>query len=105
MQEANTWILEVTCQDKLLSFSLYEKEQLSPLKSITTTPLDFSKIEHLKPLYCDLPYLMEMELRDLSYKTGKLGKYYVAEYFISIKNEKNEYCYTDIHYFFIKVSN
>ena len=64
-----------------------------------------SKIEHLIPLYCDLPYLMEMELRNLSYKTGKLGKYYVAEYFISIKNEKKEFCYTDIHYFFIKVGN
>jgi len=64
-----------------------------------------SKIEHLQPLYCDLPYLMEMKLLDLTYKTGKLGQYYVAEYLISIKNEKKELCYTDYHYFFIKVRN
>ena len=64
-----------------------------------------SKIEFLQPLYCDLPYIMEMELRDLSHKRGKLGEYYVAEYLISIKNEKKEQCYTDYHYFFIKVSN
>ncbi len=47
MQGTNAWILEVTCQDKALSMSLYEKERISPLKAISTHPLDFSKIEHL----------------------------------------------------------
>jgi len=64
-----------------------------------------SKIEHLQPLYCDFSYLMEMKLLDLTYKTGKLGEYYVAEYLISIQNEKKENCYIDYHYFFIKISN
>ncbi len=62
-----------------------------------------SKIEFLQPLFCDLSYLMEMNLQELAHKKGKLGNYYVAEYLISIKNEKKETCFTDIHYFFIKV--
>ena len=47
MQETNTWILEITSQDKHLSMSLHEKEQVSPLKAISTIPIDFAKIEHL----------------------------------------------------------
>jgi CHAT domain-containing protein/tetratricopeptide (TPR) repeat protein len=47
MQENNTWILEITCQGSNLSMSLYEKEQTSPVKAISTQPLDFSKIERL----------------------------------------------------------
>ncbi len=47
MQETDTWILEITCQDRHLSMSLYEKERVFPLKAISTIPVDFSKIEHL----------------------------------------------------------
>ena len=47
MQETDTWILEITCQDRHLSMSLYEKERIFPLKAISTIPIDFSKIEHL----------------------------------------------------------
>jgi len=47
MQETNTWILEITCQDRHISMSLYEKEQASPLKAISTIQIDFSKIEYL----------------------------------------------------------
>jgi len=47
MPEQNTWILEITCQDRHLSMSLYEKEQVSTLKVISTVIADFSRIEHI----------------------------------------------------------
>ncbi|MFC1657882.1 CHAT domain-containing protein [Candidatus Omnitrophota bacterium] len=44
MQAQNTWILEITCQNKQLSMSLYEKEQVSTLKTISTLSVDFARI-------------------------------------------------------------
>lgn len=47
MQTVDTWILEIACQGEHLSMSLYEKEQVSPLKAISSIPVVFSRIEHL----------------------------------------------------------
>ncbi len=48
MQEFDTWILEITCQgERNLNLSLFEKGQTFPLKSISSTPVDFAEIEQL----------------------------------------------------------
>ena len=47
MQEQDTWILEIACEDRLLKMSLYESQHTYPLKAINAHPVDFSKIEHL----------------------------------------------------------
>jgi CHAT domain-containing protein/Tfp pilus assembly protein PilF len=44
MQEYKTWILEITYQNKHLGMSLYEKEQVSSLKVVSTIPIDFLRI-------------------------------------------------------------
>ncbi|MFH1339269.1 MAG: tetratricopeptide repeat protein [Candidatus Omnitrophota bacterium] len=47
MQENNTWILEITSQNKHLNMSLCEKERGLPLKTVSSVCVDFSKIEQL----------------------------------------------------------
>jgi hypothetical protein len=47
MQKNNNWILEITFQDNHLGMSLYERERELPLKTISTVPFDFSRIERL----------------------------------------------------------
>jgi len=47
MQKDNNWILEITFQDSYLGMSLYEREREFPLKTISTVPFDFSRIERL----------------------------------------------------------
>jgi CHAT domain-containing protein/Tfp pilus assembly protein PilF len=47
MEKTNTWILEIVCQNRHLSMSLYEKEQVATLKAISSIWVDYSKIEFL----------------------------------------------------------
>ena len=47
MQEHNNWILEISYKDKLLSMSLYEKELVCPIRSVSTIAVNFSRIESL----------------------------------------------------------
>ncbi|MFH1577974.1 MAG: tetratricopeptide repeat protein [Candidatus Omnitrophota bacterium] len=47
MQQPKTWILEITVQDQHLNMSLNQKEQVSPLKTVSSVPIDFSRIEYL----------------------------------------------------------
>lgn len=48
MSKYNSWVLEITTEVNKLSMSLYEKQRESPLKTVNTVAVDFSRIESLK---------------------------------------------------------
>ncbi len=71
MQDSDTWILEVVCRDQYLNLSLYEREQVSPLKAINTIPIDFSRIECLNS---EIIALINRATKKKKYNEGLLNE-------------------------------
>ena len=63
-----------------------------------------SKIDYKKQMYCETPYKLEMDLIQVTPKKGKMGEFIDTMYLISLKNEKEEVCFTDHHEFFMRMN-
>ncbi|NHI91026.1 MAG: hypothetical protein EAX96_00900 [Candidatus Lokiarchaeota archaeon] len=63
-----------------------------------------SKIEFKEQLYCETTYLLEMDLKNVIQKKGKMGDFIDTMYQISLKNGEGKVCFVDYHEFFMKIN-
>ncbi len=61
-----------------------------------------SVIEFLEPLYCDIPYRLEMAFGGLVRKKGKMGEYFVGTYPHRVFDARDELMAVDRHVFFLR---
>ncbi|MHA1765020.1 MAG: FAS1-like dehydratase domain-containing protein [Promethearchaeota archaeon] len=63
-----------------------------------------SKFEILDQMFCETPYIAEMEFLDLKEKKGKMGAFFETIYLISMKDSLGKIYFKDYHHFFLKLS-
>jgi hypothetical protein len=61
-----------------------------------------SVIEFRGPLYCDVPYRLELEFAGLVRKTGKMGEYFVGTFPHKVLDARNGLVAVDRHIFFLR---